>query len=57
MQRRTALDIGGSNDKRLGTKKEKRLGVHETINVDAWNVRSIGRKEKLIITFFSFNIE
>ena len=43
-QRRTALDIGGSNDKRPGTKKEKRLGVHETVNVTAWNVRSIGNR-------------
>ena len=51
-QRPTDLDIGGSNDKRLGTKKEKRLGIHETLNVAAWNVRSIGNKEKLIIAFF-----
>jgi len=44
-QRRTALDIGGLNDKSPGTKKEKRLGVHGTLNVAAWNVRSIGNKE------------
>jgi hypothetical protein len=44
-QRRTALDIGGLNDKRPGMKKEKRLGVHETLNVAARNVRSIGNKE------------
>jgi len=39
------LDIGGSNDKRPGMKKEKRLGVHETLNAAAWNVRSTGSKE------------
>jgi len=39
------LDIGGSDYKRPGMKKEKRLGVHETLNVAAWNVRSIGNKE------------
>ena len=26
-------------------KKEKRLGIHETLNVDAWHVRSVGNKE------------
>ena len=26
-------------------KKEKRLRIHETLNVAAWNVRSIGNKE------------
>jgi len=39
------LDIGGSNDKRPGTKKEKRLGVNEILHVAAWNVISIGNKE------------
>jgi len=39
------LDIGGSNDKRPGKKKEERLRVHETLNVAAWNVKSIGNKE------------
>jgi hypothetical protein len=44
-----ALDIGGSNDKRCGMKKEKRLGAHETLNVAAWNVRSIRNKESELV--------
>jgi len=43
------LDIGGSNEKRSGTKKEKRLGIHETLNVAAWIVRSIGNKESELV--------
>jgi hypothetical protein len=43
------LDIGGLNDKRPGTKKEKRLGVHETLNVASWNVGSIGNKESVLV--------
>jgi len=43
------LDIGRSNDKRPGTKKETRLGVHETLNVAAWNVISIGNKESELV--------
>jgi len=34
--------MDGSNDKRPGIKKEKIIGIHETINIAAWNVRSIG---------------
>ena len=41
--------IGGLNDKRPGTKKEKRLTVHETLNVAAWNVRYIGNKESELV--------
>jgi hypothetical protein len=44
-----ALDIDGSNDKRPGTKKEKRIGIHETINIAAWNVRSTGNKESELV--------
>jgi len=43
------LDISGSNDKRPGKKKEKQLGIHETLNVAAWNVRSIGNKESELV--------
>jgi len=43
------LDIGRLNDKRPGMKKEKRLGVHETLNVAAWKVRSIGNKESELV--------
>jgi len=43
------LDIGGSNDTRPGMKKEKQLGVHETLNVAAWNVRSIGNNESEMV--------
>jgi exonuclease III len=43
------LDIGGSNDKRPGTKKEKRFGIHEILNVAAWNVRSVGNKESELV--------
>jgi hypothetical protein len=43
------LDISGSNDKIPGTKKEKRLRVHETLNAAAWNVRSIGNKESELV--------
>ena len=43
------MDIGGSNDKRPGTIKEKRLGVHETLSVAARNVRSIGNKESELV--------
>jgi len=43
------LDIGGLNDKRAGMKKEKQLGVHETLNVAAWNVRYIGNKESELV--------
>jgi len=43
------LDIGGLNDKRPGMKKEKQLKVHETLNVAAWNVRSIGNKESELV--------
>jgi hypothetical protein len=39
------LDIGGSHDKRPGTEKEKWFRIHETLNIAAWNVRSIGNKE------------
>ena len=41
--------IGGLNDKRPVTKKEKRLTVHETLNVAAWNVRSMGNKESELV--------
>jgi len=30
-------------------KKDKRLGVHETINIATWNVRSIGNKESELV--------
>jgi len=43
------LDINRLNDKRPGMKKEKQLGVHETLNVAAWNVRSIGNKESELV--------
>jgi len=43
------LDIGGLNDKRPGMKKEKHLGVHETLNVAAWNVRYIGKKDSELV--------
>jgi hypothetical protein len=43
------LDIDGSNDKRPGTKKEKRIGIHETLNIAAWCVRSIGIKESELV--------
>ena len=39
------MDISGSSDKRPGMERKKRLGIHETLNVAAWNVRSIGNKE------------
>ena len=51
-----ALDIGGSNDKRCGMKKEKRLGAHETLNVAAWNVRSIGNKESELVEEIQYEI-
>jgi hypothetical protein len=37
--------MDGPNDKRPGTKKEKRIGIYETVNIAAWNVTSIGNKE------------
>jgi hypothetical protein len=43
------LDIGESNDKRPGMKKENPLGINETLNVVAWNVRSIGNKESEMV--------
>jgi hypothetical protein len=43
------LDIGGSHDKRPPTKKEKRFGIHETLNIAAWNVRPIGNKESELV--------
>ena len=39
------MDIGLSNEKIPGKKKEKRLGINETLNVAASNVRSTGNKE------------
>jgi len=48
------LDIGGLNDKRPGTKKEKRLRVYETPNVAAWNVRSLGNKESELVEEIKF---
>ena len=30
-------------------KKEKRLGIHETLNVAAWNVRCIGNNESELV--------
>ena len=41
--------MDGSNDKRPGIKKEKIIGIHETINRAAWNVRSIGNKESELV--------
>jgi len=35
--------------KDLARKRKKRLGVHETLNVAAWNVRSIGNKESELV--------
>ena len=43
------MDIGGSNDKRPGTKKEKEFGIHDILNIAAWNVRSIGNKESELV--------
>jgi hypothetical protein len=43
------LNIGGSNQKSPATKQQTRLGVHETLNVAAWNVRSIGNKESELV--------
>jgi len=43
------LDIGGSNGKRHCTKKEKRFGIYGTLNIAAWNVRSIGNKESELV--------
>ena len=43
------MDIGGSHDKGPGTKKEKRFGIHEALNIAAWNVRSIGNKESELV--------
>jgi hypothetical protein len=43
------LDIGGSHDKIPGTKKVKQFGVHETLNIATWNVRSIGNKEPELV--------
>jgi len=37
--------MDGLNDKRPGTKKEKRVGINETLNIAGWNVGSIGNKE------------
>jgi hypothetical protein len=34
---------------RPGTKNEKRFGIHETLNIAAWNARSMGNKESELI--------
>ena len=43
------MDVDGLNDKRPGTKKEKRIGIYETLNIAKWNVRSIGNKESELV--------
>ena len=43
------MEIGGSNDKRPGLKKEKRFGINEALNISAWNVRSIENKESELV--------
>ena len=35
--------------KDLARKRKKRLRIHETLNVAAWNVRSIGNKESELV--------
>jgi hypothetical protein len=41
--------MDGLNDKRPGTKEKKRIGIHETLNIAAWNVRSVGNKESELV--------
>jgi hypothetical protein len=33
----------------LAQKKENRVGIHGTLNIAAWNVRSIGNKESELV--------
>jgi len=33
----------------LALKRKKRIGIHETLNIAAWNVRSIGNKESELV--------
>ena len=35
--------------KDLAQKKGKRIGMYETLNIAAWNVRSIGNKESELV--------
>jgi len=43
------MDMDGLNDKRPGKKKEKRIGIHEVLNIAAWNVRPIGNNESELV--------
>jgi len=41
--------MDGLNDRRPGTRKEKRIGIYETLNIAAWNVRSVGNMESELV--------
>jgi hypothetical protein len=33
----------------LAQKRKKQIGIHETLNIAAWNVRSVGKKESELV--------